>query len=203
MARRDVVAAQEAQESGQDMDFSENMPPIVPGEPDIAGFNEDLMRDEEDYQEGLLEMNTEFNLDDEYKPTPLAKAGTYLANVIGVEYKKEKHCIAFKICLDGNEGLMSDGETPLDGQHFIYNIWLPKPGDDKEYETNGRVTKRQGKINRMKKTADKLKVNMSTPRIIAVAIANSEWVGLQVLATLSVSEWNGEFKNDVDDLTAR
>lgn len=202
MARRDVVAASENQEAGTEPQFTDDLPPIE-SVPDYEGFAADLREDDIEYQEGLLEMNTDFNLNDEYKQTPLAKAGKYLANVIGAEYKKDKHCISIKICLDGNEGFMSDGETPLDGQHFIYNIWLPKPGDETEYETNGRVTKRQGKINRMKKTADKLKVDMSTPRIIATALANSEWVGLQVFATLSVSEWNGEFKNDVNDLAAR
>jgi hypothetical protein len=129
------------------------------------------------------------------------RAGTYNANVIGVTFEPEKSAIAWKLCMAENEGMvMSDGETPLDGNHFYFRNWLPKPGDENEMESNGRVTKRQGKINRLKEFADKMKINMGTPRDIANAIANSEWVGIQVKAVLAVKEYQGKISNEVKSI---
>ena len=65
-------------------------------------------------------ITTDFNLDDEYKADPIVPAGTYFANVTKVWFDGEKNTINWKLVLDGNEAVMSDGETPVDGVALTY-----------------------------------------------------------------------------------
>ena len=142
-------------------------------------------------------LNSDFNLNDEYKPTPLAPGGNYKANIVAVAHEASKYALAFKICFVENGVVMSDGETQLDGTHEYYRAWLPKPGDENEMQANGKVTKRQGKINSMKRLADDLKIDMNTPQAIAQAVIEQSWIGIPVIASLDVEEYQGVIRNRV------
>lgn len=145
--------------------------------------------------------DSNFDLEDEYKPEPLLPSGNYRGNVIGVVFDAERNAIVWKVALDENGGVMSDGETPIDGSHHYYRNWLPKPGDEKEPTKDGRSNKRQSKINMMKQFADGMKINMNSPTIIAESIANQDWVGLQVFTSISISEYMGVTRNQIDKMT--
>jgi hypothetical protein len=95
---------------------------------------------------------------------------------------------------------MSDGETPIDGSHHYYRNWLPKSGDEDELTKSGRGNKRQSKINMMKQFADGMKISMNSPAIIAESIANQDWVGMQVMTTISINEYMGVTRNQIDKM---
>lgn len=144
--------------------------------------------------------NSDFDLQDEYKPEPLVPGGNYRGNVIGVVFMLEQNAIVWKVALDNNGGLMSDGETPIDGSHHHYRNWLPKPGDEDEPTKDGRSNKRQSKINMMKRFADGMNINMDTPSIIADALTGQDWVGIPVMITLSINEYMGTTRNQIDKM---
>lgn len=153
-------------------------------------------------EEGALNTNFDFDLEDEYKPEPLVSGGNYRGNVIRVVFDAEKSAIVWKVALAENGGVMSDGETSVDGSHHYYRNWLPKPGDENEMSGNGRSTKRQSKINMTKRFADDMKINMNSPAIIAESIANQDWIGLSVMTTISINEYMGITKNQIDKMVA-
>lgn len=144
----------------------------------------------------------DFDINSEYKPDPLIPNGKYNASVKGVAADSKQFCIIWSIVLQNNEVFASDGETSVDGMELQYRNWLPKPGDENTFSKNGKVTKRQSKINMLKKFADKMKINMSTPQSIAEAISNGEWIGIDVLADVSTSEYKGEVRNEVNGMIA-
>jgi hypothetical protein len=146
-------------------------------------------------------INVDFNLDDEYKPTPLIPGGNYRGNVTAVAHEASKSAIAFKVTFNENGGVMSDGETKIDGATEYYRVWLPKPGDDLELESNGKVTKRQGKINRMKLFAKDLKIDMNTPAIIAQSIVEQKWIGIPVICALDIEEYQGVARNKISRMS--
>lgn len=147
-------------------------------------------------------LNMDFNLDTEAKEDPMIPPGTYFANVTKVWYDPERYSITWKLVLDGNEGVMSDGETPVDGATVLNNNWLPKPGDEDTPTANGRGTKRQSKINMLKKFADLMGIDMSTPTAIQEALANHEWIGIQCQITVGLREYNGQTFNEVKSMRA-
>lgn len=149
---------------------------------------------------GLGGMN--FDVDSEFKPEPLAPNGSYRGAVTSVSFDSEKFCIVWGVVLQDNGGFASDGETPVDGMKLFYRNWLPKPGDDTEYSKNGRTTKRQSKINMMKKFADGMKIDIGTPQKIAEAIQYQTWVGLEVVCDVQVSEYKGEVRNEINKMVA-
>lgn len=153
-----------------------------------------------DQGEGGFVPDTNFDLEDEYKPEPLAAGGNYRGNVIGVVFDSEQSAIVWKVALADNGGIMSDGESPIDGSHHYYRNWLPKPGDESEPTKGGRGTKRQSKINMMKRFADDMKISMNTPAIIAEAITNQDWIGLPVIVTISINEYMGITRNQIDKM---
>jgi hypothetical protein len=98
--------------------------------------------------------------------------------------------------------MASDGKTPIDGMELWYRNWLPKAGDENEFSKNGKTTKRQSKINMLKKFAEKMKINMGTPQIIANAISEGEWIGNEVVIDVTVSEYKGEVRNEINGMVA-
>jgi len=147
-------------------------------------------------------LDTDFDLEEEYKPEPLIPGGNYRSNVIAVTYEPERHAIAWKICFDGNGGVMSDGETAIDGSHQTFRNFYPKLGDKTEMAKDGRQTKHQTKINMMKRFADGMKINMNSPKIIAESIANQDWVGIPVIAAVTVGEYMGVARNQINSMIA-
>lgn len=151
---------------------------------------------------GVPEFNTTFDLETEAKADPLIPPGTYFANVTKVWYDAERSCITWKLVLEGNEGVMSDGETPVDGASIMNNNWLPKPGDEDEPTASGRTNKRQSKINMLKKFADQMSIDMSTPAKIGEALQNAEWVGLRTQIVVGLREYQGNTYNEVKSMKA-
>jgi hypothetical protein len=144
----------------------------------------------------------DFDVTAEYKADPLIPNGSYSGAVAGVKFDNEKFCIVWDIVLQNNGGFASDGESQIDGMRVFYRNWLPKPGDENEYSKSGRATKRQSKINMLKKFADGMKLDMSTPQKIAEALQYQTWVGLDVRVDVSISEYKGEVRNEVGKMVA-
>ncbi|MFA5543024.1 MAG: hypothetical protein WDA47_04570 [Bacilli bacterium] len=157
-----------------------------------------------DFSDEGINFDTDFNLDDEYKPTPLAPKGNYFGTTSGLKWDASNNCLIWDVTLsDENDGVMSDGLTPIAGQVFDYRNWFPKAGDEKEMSARGRQTKRQAKINMIKDFADKMKIDMSTPKAIVDAINNAEWIGIPVIVSVSIDQYQGRFRNTVDRMVAR
>jgi len=153
-----------------------------------------------DLEEGI-KIETDFNVEDEYRPDPLIPAGTYHAAVTRVVFDAEQQAIVWHFVLHDNGGMMSDGNTGVDGATVQYRNWLPRPGDENELTSNGRSTKRQSKINMLQQFSNNLGINMSTPEKIITAMAEQEWIGLEVDLAISTREWDGKFFNDVKKVT--
>lgn len=149
------------------------------------------------------QINTEYNLDEEYKPDPLIPQGNYLGSVTAVGHKAESYCITWSITLADNGGLMSDGQTPIDGGRVFARNWLPKPSDENEMTSDGRKTKRQSKINMLKDFAAALEVDMNTPAMVNESIANGDWVGIPVTVAVGISEYQGRTRNEVGKVERR
>ena len=152
---------------------------------------------EELYNDDTL-TDLDFNVTDEYKPDPLVPKGKYHGVVTLVKFEPAKYCIIWDFCLHDNGGVMSDGETPIDGVHVFYRNWLPKPGDETELTKNGRNTKRQSKINMLQDFQAALGVDMSTPAKIATALNEQHWIGTEADVDVDVDEWQGRFRNNIN-----
>lgn len=147
-------------------------------------------------------ISTSFNLENDYHEEPLVPQGNYYASVTGVSLDTEKAAIVWKIVLQGNGAVMSDGETEVEGATLFFRNWLPRPGDETEMTTTGRTTKFQSKVNQLAKFAKGMNINMNTPQAIQDAIDDGEWIGLDVLATVTISEYQGTTRNDVSRMSA-
>jgi hypothetical protein len=140
----------------------------------------------------------DFNVEDEYKPEPLIPKGTYHGAAMKISFVPAQYCIVWDFCLHDNGGVMSDGETPIDGAHVYFRNWLPKPGDENEMTKSGRNNKRQSKINMLQDFQSKLGVDMSTPVKIATALAEATWIGTEANLEVDVDEYLGRFRNVVN-----
>lgn len=150
-------------------------------------------------------LNTDFNLEEDFKVDPLIPNGTYFGSVIEVKRDVEKHNISWKVVLDGNGGFKSDGETAIDGSHTTFYNYLPKESDRTEKTANGSSTKFQSKVNMLKKFADGMKLNLNTLSIIDEAIANGEYIGLAVSVAIKNEEYptgSGQFSSKASNMVA-
>ena len=148
------------------------------------------------------QFETDFDVEEEFAPVPVIPQGNYRGSVTGVIFDGDKQSINFDVTLDGNDVLMSDGETEVDGSKVTFRVWLPKQGDENEMTSGGRQTKKQWKINNLKKVSESMGIDMNTPKAIADGINNGDWIGLDVIANIRISTWNDELKNDVNSLIA-
>lgn len=144
----------------------------------------------------------DFDVNAEYKADPVIPNGSYRGSVTAVKFDSEKFCIVWDVVMQDNGGFASDGESPVDGMRVQYRNWLPKPGDENEYAKNGKTTKRQSKINMMKKFAEGMKIDISTPNKIAEAIQYQTWVGTEVKCDVQIKEWQGDIRNEINKMTA-
>jgi len=152
----------------------------------------------DEFENGLgAGISSDFNAEDEYKPMPLVPTGLYFANVTEVRIDEENQAIVWIFTFVDNGGLMSDGQTEIDGSIISMKNWLPKAGDENELTSSGKQTKRQAKINMLKQFADNMGVNMNTPAAIIEAIANQEWIGLRAKLQVTVRDYEGRVYNDV------
>jgi len=146
-------------------------------------------------------INTSFNLENDFQEDPLVPQGNYYASVTGVSIDAEKCAIVWKLVLQGNGAVMSDGETEVEGSTLFFRNWLPRPGDENEMTSTGRTTKFQSKVNQLAKFAKGMGINMNTPAAIQEAVENGEWIGMDVLAAVTISEYQGNTRNDISRLT--
>lgn len=137
--------------------------------------------------------STDFTIEDEAKEDPLAPQGTYNGITKFVEYNKNIHAIVWNVVAVNNPGLvLLDGETPVDGIEFQLNNWLPKPGDEKIRSKNGKSTKRQNKINSLKRFQEDMGIDMNTPQHVADAMENGDWIGISVVFKLGINTYTGK-----------
>lgn len=148
-----------------------------------------------------LSIDADFSVEDEFKAEPLIPAGTYHAAATRVTFDPAQQAIVWQFVLHDNGGLMSDGETGVDGSTIFFRNWLPRPGDDQEMNSSGKVTKRQSKINMLKQFSATVGINMDTPAVIIQALTESTWVGTEVDLVISTREWEGKIFNDVKKVT--
>jgi len=139
----------------------------------------------------------DFDVQDEFKPDPLIPKGTYHGVAVEIKFEAAKYCITWNFCLHDNGGVMSDGETLIDGAHVYYRNWLPKPGDENELSKNGK-NKRQTKINMLMDFQNAIEVDMSTPIKIAEALADQIWIGTEADLDVDIDEYQGRFRNSVN-----
>jgi hypothetical protein len=116
---------------------------------------------------------------------------------VNVIFDSGRNAISWELCLHDNGGVMSDGETPIDGVHVYYRNWLPKPGDENIPTKSGKSSKRQAKINMLRDFSSATDVNMDTPQEIATALSEGLWIGTEFDVDISVREWESRFSNEV------
>jgi len=146
---------------------------------------------------------TDFNVDDEYKPTPLVPAGKYEGFVTNVSFDSKDSALVWDVTLKADDDVyMSDNETPVNGNILVYKNWFPRAGDEAVRTKTGKMTKRQAKINMIQDFQRKMKISMNTPDAIVQGVSNAEWIGLEVLATVAVREYEGRFSNQISELVA-
>jgi len=149
-----------------------------------------------------MEFEADFNIDEDATEEPLVPDGTYNGSITNVKFYPEGQNMKFYITLADNGGTCTDGETPVDGATIPLTVWFPREGDKDLQTASGRQSKFQWKVNNIKKVAKKLGIEMRTPDQIAEAIANSEWIGLEVSCKISTNEYEGNFSNQVDSAEA-
>jgi hypothetical protein len=150
-----------------------------------------------------VQINTDFDLESEYKADPLIPQANYLGSITGVSYNPENYGLTFIVTLADNGGYMSDGETPIDGGRVFKTVWFPRPGDETEMTSDGKKTKRQSKINMLKEFADKMELDMGTKEKLQAAIENGDWIGIPVVASVEISEYLGRQTNPVNKMVRR
>lgn len=156
------------------------------------------MSEHEEYQ-----LESDFSLTDEYKPEPLCPQGNYTANVVSVGWEPQNQAIVWKVTLADNGGVMTDGETPIDGQSYYFRNWLPRKGDENVMSSSGRTDKRQSKINMLARFVDKMGIKMDSPKDLFEAIDSGEWVGMPVYVTVGFRTWQGVDRNEITNMIAR
>jgi len=152
--------------------------------------------------EGYGELNSDFNLEEEYKEDPLVTKGNYNGAVESVRMDEEETLVTWNIILNNNDpGLLcTDGETPVNGRPIPFKNWLPLAGDDRVMAKKGG-TKRQVKINMLKAFSDQMQVSMNTMVQIREAIAEQEWVGIDVIVSVIIEKLDdGRHLNNISKM---
>lgn len=153
-------------------------------------------------EEGF-KFDTSFNAEEEYKIPPLIPVGTYEGYVTKVEFSPADNSLVWEVTLKAEQDvLMSDNETPVNGVTQVYKNWFPKAGDEEKRTGSGKMTKRQAKINMIKDFQDKMRINMNTPEDIIEGVTNSEWIGIEVMVTIEIREYQGRFSNQIKSMVA-
>jgi len=146
--------------------------------------------------------DTSFNVDNDYKPTPLVISGPYFGNIKEAKLDTKTASVIFNIVLDGNgEATCNDGETSVDGIEVESRLWLPKANDKNELNKKGNMTKFQSKVNMIQSFCERTGMNCKTFTAIQEAIDDSEWIGWQVVAQVEVETYQGRQFNRCNDFT--
>lgn len=146
--------------------------------------------------------DTSFDVDADYKPTPLAIGGSYKGNIKGVKLDPKTSRVIFNIVLEGNDDVLcSDGETPVDGIEMDSSLWLPKAGDKEALNKKGNMTKFQSKINMMRSFAERTGFNVNSFAAIKEAVDDAEWIGTPVIAKVDIEVYQGRQFNRCNDFS--
>ena len=146
--------------------------------------------------------DTSFDVDADYKPTPLIIGGTYKGTIKSVKMNNKLAAVEFMIVLNGNEGVTcTDGETTVDGIEVESKLWLPKANDKNELNKKGNMTKFQSKVNMLKSFGERTELNVNSFDKIQEAIGDQEWIGHSVLARVDVEVYQGRQFNRCNDFS--
>jgi hypothetical protein len=146
---------------------------------------------------------TDFNAAEEYKVPPLVPNGSYEGYVTDVRPKPEEQSLEWQITLRADSDvLMSDNETPVNGNVLYYKNWFPRKGDEDIRTKTGKMSKRQAKINMMQDFQKKMRVNINTPADIMEGLQTAAWIGLEVVVTVEIREYEGRLSNQIRDIAA-
>lgn len=145
----------------------------------------------------------DFNLDSDVKIAPVAVDGKYFGAISGAKVDTKSAQILVEITLSDNGGVLSDGETDVDGYRFTHRIFLPKPEDKNLMTASGRETKWQWKVNNMAKFFAAIDQKLPTLAAINQACTDGDLVGIDVTVDLTTEEYNGELKNNLRSIALR
>lgn len=158
---------------------------------------------EESAADGGTPFATDFNVENEYKPTPLVPNGRYNGFVTNVHFEPADSTLVWDITLTADSDvLMSDNDSPVNGVVMQYKNWFPKAGDEVTRTKTGKMTKRQAKINMISDFQKKMGINMNTPEAIMAGVNNAEWVGIEVIAVIEIREYEGRLSNQIKEMFA-
>jgi hypothetical protein len=153
--------------------------------------------------EGGFKFDTDFNIEQEFKVAPLIPTGQYGGHIIGVKFDAADMALVWDVSLIADpDEFMTDNETPVSGNVIQYKNYFPKAGDELVRTKSGKQTKRQAKINMIADFQKKMKVDMNTAKAIEDGVQNAEWIGIQVIVSISIREWEGRFNNQIVDIAA-
>jgi hypothetical protein len=151
---------------------------------------------------GEAKFDADFDLESEYKAPPLIPQGVYSANVIDTKFDAEAQTIIWTFTLVDNGGVLSDGETSVDGVQLTATNWLPKVGDENELTKTGKMTKRQAKVNMLFYFLKDMGCPEKTSAEINRALNNKDWVGKRAKLTVGVRTYEGRLFNEVKKAVA-
>lgn len=160
------------------------------------------------YEEGApapggFKFDTDFNIEDEYKIPPIIPPAKYEAYVTEVVPDADKMSLNWTVCLKADPDiLMTDNETPVNGNTMVFKNWFPKAGDELERTKTGRMTKRQAKMNMLHDFQTYMKINIGTPAAIQAGLESGEWIGLEVIVDVVARTYEGRISNQINKMVA-
>jgi len=143
---------------------------------------------------------SDFNVETDFKVEPLIPNGNYHGYVTKTSISGS--AVVFTIVLSENGGVMSDGETELDGAQVFYRMWLPTEDDKTTPTKSGRATKWQWKVNNIKNVSDAFGLHISSLGDIKDAIEEARWLGIECMVEVTTDEYQGQVRNQVNKITA-
>jgi hypothetical protein len=163
----------------------------------------DAIQNEDTPAEDGFKFDTDFDVEDEYKVPPLVPAGIYEGYITNVHFDAGDQTLVWDVTLKADSDvLMSDNEMPVNGNIMYYKNWFPKAGDENVRTKTGKMSKRQAKINMIQDFQKKMRISMNTPEAIMNGVGNAEWIGLEVLVTVEIREYEGRLSNQIKEMKA-
>jgi len=128
----------------------------------------------------------DFDLGSDVKPEPLIPQGKYTGSITKTKLSDDSSRMLVMVALNNNEGLMSDGETPIDGQVITYFVYFPMEADKARVSKTGKSTY-QWKINNLSKVAKSLGLHQAnTFADFQQVVQEAKLVGQDVVASISI-----------------
>jgi hypothetical protein len=158
---------------------------------------------DEPAEAGAFAFDSDFNAEEEYKIPPLVPQGKYEGTVSAVRFDASNYSLVWEVTMRADSDvLMSDNETPVNGNVMLYKNWFPKAGDEDIRTKTGKMSKRQSKINMLADFQKAMRINMNTPEAIINGVNNAEWIGIDVLVDVEIREYEGRLSNQLKSMIA-